>query len=116
MRTNLGYPKPGIQTCEEVPVAKRTVNKAEKIRETFAELGHDARPKDVIAALAKQHIKVAPAQVSNLKAKLGSPKRGGKKATDGLSLESLLAAKKLVDAMGIERAMEAIAALAKLTG
>lgn len=99
-------------------MAKRSVNKAEKIREAFAELGKDARPKDVIAALAKQHIKVAPAQVSNLKAKLGSPKRG-KKATggnNGLSLDSLLAAKKLVDTLGIERAKEAIDALAKLTG
>lgn len=101
-------------------MAKRTVNKAEKIREAFAELGNDARPKDVIAALAKQNIKVAPAQVSNLKAKLGvkrgASKRGGKKATDGLSLDSLLAAKKLVDTLGIERALEAIQALSKLTG
>ena len=93
-------------------MAKRTVNKAEKIREAFEELGHDARPKDVIAALAAKHIKVAPAQVSNLKAKLGSPKRG-KKGT-GLSLDALLAAKKLVDTLGIERAREAIDALATL--
>jgi hypothetical protein len=95
-------------------VAKRTVNKAEKIREAFEQLGHDARPKDVIAVLAAKRIKVAPAQVSNLKAKLGSPKRKGKKATAGLSLDSLLAAKKLVDTLGIERAKEAIDALAKL--
>jgi hypothetical protein len=94
-------------------VAKRTVNKAEKIREAFEKLGHDARPKDVIATLAAKKIKVAPAQVSNLKAKL-AVKRKGKKAAAGLSLDSLLAAKKLVDTLGIERAKEAIDALAKL--
>jgi len=92
------------------------VNKAEKIREAFGNLGADARPKDVIAHLAANKIKVAPAQVSNIKATLGKRKPAGKKSQGGLALPDLLAAKKLVESIGsIDRARDAIEALAKLS-
>jgi hypothetical protein len=95
------------------------VNKAAKIRDTFEKLGHDARPKDVIAALAAAKIKVAAAQVSNIKAGLnGNAKKKGRKnsaKSDMISLLDLQAAKKLIDSLGsVERAESALAALAKL--
>jgi hypothetical protein len=101
-------------------MAKRKINKAAKIREAFDTLGADARPKDVIALLAAKKIKVAPAQVSNLKAKLGLPSNNGgrgRKAASGqmISLSDLQAAKKLIEQLGsVEKAQTALSALAKL--
>jgi len=86
----------------------RKVNKSAKIREALDSLGADAKPKDVIAHLAAKKIKVTPAQVSAVKAKLVKPK-------DELSLEDLLATKKLIEQLGsAEKAQSAIAALVKL--
>jgi hypothetical protein len=92
------------------------VNKAEKIREAFNTLGVETRPKDVIAHLAANKIKVPASQVSAIKAKLGTkPGRKGK-SQGGLALQDLLAAKKLIESIGsIERARDAIEALAKLS-
>ena len=101
-------------------MAKRKTNKAAKIREAFETLGAEARPKDVIAHLAAGKIKVAPAQVSNIKGKLGTaPKKGGRgrKASSGdlIALSDLQTAKKLIEQLGsIEKAQTALSALAKL--
>lgn len=97
-------------------MARGKINKSAKIRETFDTMGHDARPKDVIAALAKRRIKVAAAAVSNIKAKLGNGSTNGHKAaSDKVSLASLVSAKKFIDQMGgLEKAQTALAALAKL--
>jgi hypothetical protein len=95
-------------------MAKRKLNKAAKIREKFEALGPEARPKDVIAALAAEHIKVSSAQVSNVKATMGGS-TGGRKARKGeLTLDSLLLAKAFADRLGMARAQAAVAALAKL--
>jgi hypothetical protein len=95
-------------------MAKRKGNKAASIRETFDQLGHGARPKDVIAALAAKKIKVSSAQVSNVKATMGGS-TGGRKVRNGeLTLDSLLMAKAFVDKMGMAKAQSAVAALAKL--
>ena len=56
-------------------MARGKINKSAKIHETVEALGHDARPKDVIAELAKRRIEVAPAAVSNIKAKLAMVRR-----------------------------------------
>ncbi len=99
-------------------MARTKVNKAAKIRETFEKLGPGARPKDVIADLAALKIKVSSAQVSNIKATMnGNGKNGHKKSgkNGAVSINDLLAAKKLIDTLGsVERAEIALAALAKL--
>jgi hypothetical protein len=95
-------------------MARRKTNKSAKIREAFDKLGADARPRDVIAHLAAGKIKVAPAQVSTIKASLGKKKPGRRSGGD-LALQDLLAAKKLIEQLGsVEKAQTAIAALAKL--
>jgi hypothetical protein len=92
-------------------MAKRR-NKAAKIREALAELGSNASAKEVVEALAARRVKVSPAQVYNIKAAAG--KSNGRR-TSGDTLDALLQAKKLVDSVGgIDKARDALAALAKL--
>ncbi len=108
------------------------VNKSEAIRQTIRSLGKRARPKDVVATLAEQGIVVAPAQVSMVRARMFEKKAAKSVATntgnkqvatklliassDGqLSVQGLLAAKKLADQLGgIEAAKSLFDALAKL--
>ncbi|HEY4313328.1 MAG TPA: hypothetical protein VGN12_28015 [Pirellulales bacterium] len=95
-------------------MARTKVNKAAKIRETFERLGPGARPKDVIADLAAAKIEVSSAQVSNIKATMGGNGRG-KGKSGSISIEDLLNAKKFIASLGsVERAQNALAALAKL--
>ncbi len=105
-------------SCREDTMPRTKVNKAAKIRETLAKLGPSARPKDVIAELAAAKIEVSSAQVSNIKATLGGSAVKGRKNSrnnDAVSIEDLIAAKKLVMSLGsVERAQSVIAALAKL--
>lgn len=103
------------------------VNKSELIREILN--SGDVRNKDVIATLKDRKIVVSPAQVSNVRtalAKKGNVKlrgrrrmAGGRPAVsshDEVSLSSLIAAKKLAEAMGgVERARVALDALARLS-
>jgi hypothetical protein len=101
-------------------MARAKVNKAERIPKTFEMLGKDARPKDVVAALAKEKIRVSSAQVSTIKAKLGNGKlnkNGRAHAKDNgiVSLDEILAAKKLVGSVGSpEKAKAAVDALVKV--
>ncbi|HEY1600863.1 MAG TPA: hypothetical protein VGG64_14745 [Pirellulales bacterium] len=96
-------------------------SKAQAIRDEFTSQGAGARPKDVIANLKAKGIEVSSAQVSNIKATLGTVKHGrkhnGKAGSNGtLSIEALLEAKKLADRIGgIEAARHAIEALARLS-
>ncbi len=103
---------------------KGEVNKAQRIRDVAKSLGKTVRPRDVIAVLAKEGIKVSSPQVSKTLRHAGyrrkrRGKRGataGAKATSGLNLDSLLAAKALIEKSGsVEAAQEALAALKKLT-
>jgi hypothetical protein len=93
------------------------VNKAAKIRETFGALGPSARPRDVIAKLAAAKIKVSSAQVSNVKATMHGHSNGHKKngKSTKISVDDLVAVKKLVESLGsVRRAEKALAALAQL--
>ena len=97
-------------------MARRKVNKATKIREAFENLGHDARPRDVVALLRGKKIKVSSAQVSTLKGQLGGSRtsRPSSKA-EGISLDALLAAKHFIQKVGsIGEAKAALDALGKL--
>jgi uncharacterized protein YneF (UPF0154 family) len=91
------------------------VSKADAIRNMFAEMGRNARPRDVIAALKKRGVVVTSAQVSTLRRKL--PKNGSPHArtAGSVSLDHLLAAKQLAERLGgIHVAREAINSLARL--
>ncbi|MBX7073472.1 MAG: hypothetical protein K1X71_10030 [Pirellulales bacterium] len=99
---------------------KSAISKAEHVRQMIGHLGMDTRPKDIIAKLAEKNIKVSPAQVSNIKAvmkKSGSSGsgRGRRSAAGSLSIDDLVAAKKLADQLGgVAAAQRALDALARL--
>lgn len=108
--------------------SKGGVNKAQAVRDEFEKQGVDSAPKDVIAALKKRGIDVAPAQVSNIRTSLRGPAKkkksakrqvvGRKAATksDSVSIDALIAAKKLADQMGgVDKAKQALDVLAKLS-
>ena len=97
------------------------VSKATAIRSMFDELGLEARPRDVIAALKGKGVVVTSAQVSTLRSKLSSNGHGTSRisassvASSNVSLEHLLAAKTLAERLGgIENARQALNSLAKL--
>ena len=88
-------------------------SKAAKIRAYLAS-NPDAKAADVVAALKAQRVKVSVAHVYQLKAANGKPKRRAK-AAKGDMLTALLEAKKLADKLGgVDRAREALNALAKI--
>jgi hypothetical protein len=100
------------------------VTKAEQIRQAARSLGRKVRPRDVIAKLAEQGVSVSSAQVSAVLSASGMKRRrrSGRRAaavemvTSTLTLESLLAAKRLVNQLGsVAAAKTAVDALARLS-
>jgi arginine repressor len=99
-------------------------NKSQSIRDAFRELGKKTRPKDIIAALAEQGIKVASAQVSTV-LKAAGLRRGrrrrkvvvaaaAKASANGQSsmIDELLKVKKLAkDLGGTSKLKELVVAL-----
>lgn len=101
-------------------------SKAQMIRDAAKELGKKVRPRDVVAKLAEQGVKVSSPQVSvTLRAAGYRRKRRGKRAaagtatsaapSSGLNVEALIAAKALISKVGsVQAAEQAIAVLKKL--
>jgi arginine repressor len=99
-------------------------SKAQRIRDVAKALGRKVRPRDVIAALAKEGVKVSSAQVSMTLRSAGYRRRGRKAggtraaapaAGNGLNVEALIAAKALIAKVGsVERAEGALKVLKKL--
>jgi hypothetical protein len=92
--------------------------KSQAIRDYF-KANPKAKASEVVSALAEKGIKVSTPMVYTLKARnsMGKRRKQARSSgqTIGLSITSLLAAKKFVDqAGGIDQAREAIDALAKL--
>jgi arginine repressor len=106
-------------------------NKAEAIRAAAKSLGKKVRPRDIIAMLQEQGIRVSSAQVSTTLTRMGMRRtkrgrnaRAGAVATAAraagnsasITIEDLIAAKKLVNQLGsVEAASKAISALARLS-
>lgn len=98
---------------------KSSVSKADAIRQKYDEMGHDARPRDIIAALHSDGVKVTSAQVSMLRSKIASNgKSTARPRTAGtVPFEHLLAAKQLAERLGgVEKARQAVDSFAKLMG
>jgi hypothetical protein len=100
------------------------LSKAELIRQVARSEGGKMRPRDVVAKLAEQGVSVSSAQVSTVLSSMGAKRkrRGGRRpaavetVASTLTLESLIAAKKLADHLGsVEVAKQAVDALAKLS-
>jgi hypothetical protein len=95
------------------PSGKKSANrrsKADAIRSMWSTMGIGARPRDVIEALAERGVKVSSAQVGMLRTANG--KRNG---AAPVSLEHLMAAKKLAEHLGgIDVARRALDGLAKV--
>jgi len=101
-------------------------SKAQRIRDVAKTLGKKVRPRDVIAELAREGVKVSSAQVSMTLRSAGyKRRRRGKKAVEttaaahssanGLNVEALIAAKALVAKVGsVAVAEEALKVLKKL--
>ncbi len=93
------------------------VSKADAVRTKFNQLGLDARPRDVIAALKAEGVKVTSAQVSMLRAKLIQNGNGTTVSVTASSVpfEHLVAAKQLAERLGgVERARAALESFAQL--
>ncbi len=91
-------------------------SKADAIRQQFAELGVDARPRDVIAALKRRRIVVTSAQVSMLRRTLSTNGAKRSAAVGAVSYDHLLAAKHLAQRLGgVDKARQALESYAKLT-
>ena len=121
----------------DVSVARKKqaagASKADLIRQTAGALPKPVRPRDVLAALAEQGIDVSRAQISAVLAGMGMRPRRRRRskvaangnattarstatASPGLTLQSLLAAKRLADQLGsVDAAKQAVDALAKLS-
>ncbi len=94
---------------------KAGASKADAIRKMLDKLGTDARPRDVIAALAARGVKVTSAQVSTLRKGLSRRRAPASVTTDSVSFAHLLAARDLAERLGgIEVARQALASLARL--
>jgi transposase len=116
--------------------AEQMTSKADLIRKVAGVLkakGEVVRPKDIVEILKKEGVDVAPAQVSmTLKAAGYRPLRKRKKASkarsvaqapsrgkkaEAVTVDDLLAAKKVVQQLGgADRAMKAIEALKRFEG
>lgn len=95
--------------------SRKSGSKADAIRGMFDEMGLDARPRDVIAALKAQGIVVTSAQVSTLRRKLSSNGALRGTASGEVSLAHLMAAKQLAAKLGgIANARRALDSLAEL--
>ena len=94
-------------------------NKSDAIRDYLAK-NKDAKPKEIIEALAKQGIKVSQALVGNVKFTSGkktvkAKKKAGRPPRADLTAADLLEAKRLADQLGgISKAKQALETLEKL--
>jgi len=99
-------------------------SKAQAIRDALSHLGRRARPRDVIAHLKDGGVIVSPAQVSAVRKVFR--KHGGLKRSvvgsavksngdGGISVEHLIAAKRLADQVGLAAAKRALEFLVKLS-
>jgi hypothetical protein len=97
------------------PRGGSSTSKADAIRAAWGELGMNARPRDVISALAKRGVAVSSAQVSTLRKSMPRRRNAGGVHASSASFDHLLAAKHLAERMGgIEAAQAALANLARL--
>lgn len=109
--------KRGAKSSKKPRRASGGASKADAIRAKFEQLGFDARPRDVIAALKTEGVKVTSAQVSMLRAKLSKNGKPAKSVAIASSVpfEHLVAAKQLADRLGgIQEARAALESFAKL--
>lgn len=111
----------GKPTKAKAVASKSGTSKAQAIRDAMDKLGHRTRPRNIIAHLYEQGVKVAAAQVSSpqgagqAQAAGGHGNRsGGAHPRPGTVLEHLVAAKKLTDQVGLQQARKALEILAKL--
>jgi hypothetical protein len=104
------------QTVGEKIVAKRKVNKSQRILDYCAE-HPDAKPKEVAATLNKsEKLNISAQYVSTIRSKHRGVVGGGSMATRRrVDLHNLIEAKKFVDRVGgLKAAQDAINAIAQL--
>lgn len=107
--------------------ARGGASKADSIRQSIRRFGKTFRPRDVIADLAERGVKVSSAQVSTVAKGMGMrPRRKGRgpavagvragaARSAGVSLDALVATKKLSDQLGgIDNVKSALDALSRL--
>ena len=99
--------------------SKSGVNKAQLVREAFEKLGIDASAKDVQAACDAHGVKIAPAQISNIRTKLKVGAQGRKASKAGVggavTAQELIQVRVLADKVGgVVRAKELLDILVRL--
>ncbi len=110
------------KTTPKKAAPKQKVNKSQAIRDAVNQ-NPKTGPTEIAQIVSKQGIKVSPTRVSTIKTAAKKKRQAKRKAapaakpavSDKVSLSKLVQAKKLADQMGgIEKAKDALAALAKL--
>jgi hypothetical protein len=128
-----GFKRKGRRRKSAAANGAGDVSKAERIRQLAKAMGKSVRPRDIVATMAKEGVKVASAQVSTVLAAAGYRRKGRKgrkgrrraatagtnsiarSAGQSLDIEALVAAKALVAKVGgLDRAEAAISVLKKL--
>lgn len=119
-------------TASAAQPSAQNESKADSIRRVAGGMGKRVRPRDVVASLREEGIDVTSAQVSQVLKGMGMRRRRrGRKpagesaprgraahadASTALSLDALIAAKKLADQLGsVQAAKQAMDALARLS-
>ena len=123
-------PRTRASTNSAAGTTASETSKAERIRDVARNMDKPVRPRDVVAALASEGVSVSSAQVSGVLRSMGMRRRGRgrrpaaagssrattRSTSEKLSLDNLLAAKRLVNQLGgIEAAKQAVDALARLS-
>jgi 23S rRNA pseudoU1915 N3-methylase RlmH len=128
-----GFKRKGRRRKSAAANGAGDVSKAERIRQLAKAMGKSVRPRDIVATMAKEGVKVASAQVSTVLAAAGYRRKGRKgrkgrrraatagtnsiarSAGQSLDIEALVAAKALVAKVGgLDRAEAALSVLKKL--
>lgn len=127
-----GAARRGAAPTVAAPQSTGEESKADSIRRVAGGMGKRVRPRDVIAGLRQEGIEVSFAQVGQVLKKMGMRRRrrgrkpAGERAASSraahtnasatISLDALIAAKKLADQLGgVQAAKQAMDALAKLS-
>ena len=96
-------------------MGRKKVNKSQKIRDMFGEMGLEAKPSEVVAALRQRRVKVSPNMVSIIKGQLkrgegpstregaAEPARKGKRKTSPAADATRLSVKDVLEVQDLAK-------------
>lgn len=96
---------------------RKKMTKADHVRAMLKEMGTDARPRDIVAALAAKGIKVGGSSITTLRNQMTQGGTMTAMAPDSeLSVADMMVAAKFVQKVGPQRAVAAINLVVRIRG